>query len=578
MRTRRFFLAPFASTSLATLAVASASLVGCATHSPPPPPPTAPQTRADAPAASTTSAAIEQIPSPREDGRLPASARPRRYALTLAIDPAQERFQGEVTIDVDLTGSTSHVVLHGRDLNVHDVKATTASGAIAGTAVARLSHAGVLPEELVLTFSSPLPAGHAAIAITYDAPFDRELSGVYRVKDGERWYAFTQFESTAARRAFPCFDEPGYKVPFDLQITAPKGMIAVANTPELSRADASPAGTKFDFATTPPLPTYLLAFAVGDFDVREGAKSPVPIRLVTVKGKAHLGDGALDATAGLVKKLGEYFALPYPFAKLDVVAVPDFAAGAMENPGLVTFREELLLLDPTHAGVEAKRLEAVVIAHELAHMWFGDLVTMKWWNDVWLNEGFATWMETKATDAWHPDYAINLDAVAEGLSVMDTDALENARAVRQPVSSTSEIEEAFDGISYEKGASLLRMIERWIGPETMQRGVRDYIHAHAWKNAEADRSPRLARPRVGARREWHGRDVPRPARRPERRRLVELRERQAHARVGRSQRGIRSASPRPKPTDAAPWRIPVCVHPLAAGVGETGGDVLHRAL
>jgi alanyl aminopeptidase len=463
-----------------------AFVIACEAHAPPPPPPA--RETFTPPVASTTSAVVEQVPTPREDGRLPSLARPRRYALSLQVDPSQDRFQGRATIDVEIANPTTHVVLHGRALSVSSVTATAGSTTLTGAAISRVSHGGVTPEELLLSFPTPLPVGHVVLSLAYDAPFDRELSGLYRVHDGERWYAFTQFETTAARRAFPCFDEPGYKVPFDLQILAPKGMIAVANTPELSRGEASgPSGasTRFDFATSPPLPTYLLAFAVGDFDVREGARSPVPIRLLTVKGKTALGAGALDATAGLVKTLGNYFALPYPFAKLDIVAVPDFAAGAMENPGLIMFREGLVLLDPAHPSVRAKRNQAVTIAHELAHMWFGDLVTMKWWNDLWLNEGFATWMESKATDAWHPDYATHLDAVADGLRVMDTDALASARAVRQPVSSTSEIEESFDSISYQKGAAVLRMIERFVGPEAMTRGVREYLREHAWKSAEA---------------------------------------------------------------------------------------------
>ena len=234
------------------------------------------------------------------------------------------------------------------------------------------------------------------------------------------------------------------------------------------------------------MPTYLVAFAVGDFDVREGRRRrPCPSVSWRPRGRRSSATGALDAAAGLVKELGDYFALPYPFAKLDVVAVPDFAAGAMENPGLITFREELRPASTPPTDRRAKRDEAVDIAHELSHMWFGDLVTMKWWNDVWLNEGFATWMKSKATDAWHPDYAAHIEALRTGLGIMSLDGLTSARAIRQPVSSTSEIEEAFDGISYEKGAFVLGMIEQWIGPEAMKRGVREYIRAHAWRSADS---------------------------------------------------------------------------------------------
>jgi alanyl aminopeptidase len=462
------------------------SLAACTPGASAPPSVAAPALAAAPPVATTTSAAIHEAPPPRDDGRLPGLATPTHYAVTLDVDPAQPRFRGQVTIEIDVPRATSQLVLHGRDLHVKEVTATSGSTSLAGTATTRLAHGGVVADELVLSFPELLPAGRASLMLAYDAPFAPDLAGLYRVKEGGRWYAFTQFEATAARRAFPCFDEPGLKATFDLQITTPRGMIAVANTPEAARADGVGDRTRFDFAATPPLSTYLLAFAVGDFDVREGAKSPVPIRLITVKGKAQLGGLALDAAAGLVKELGDYFAIPYPFPKLDIVAVPDFAAGAMENPGLVTFREPLLLIDPSHASVGAKHVQVVVLAHELAHIWFGDLVTMQWWNDLWLNEGFASWMESKAADAWHPEVAERLEAVMDSQGVMDTDALANARAVRQPVSTTSEIEEAFDGISYAKGAAVLSMVEHWLGPDTFQRGVREYLKAHAWKNATSE--------------------------------------------------------------------------------------------
>ena len=371
--------------------------------------------------------------------------------------------------------------MHGRDLNVTYAAATLASGALVGAATStRAAHGSTKPDELVLAFSTPLPAGTHQLEIRYDAPFAANLGGLYRVKEGERWYAFTQFESVDARRAFPCFDEPAFKTAYDISINVPSGMIAVSNAPESSRAD-----NDFQFQTTRPLPSYLVAFAVGDFDVREGAQTPIPIRLITAKGKSAMGSLALDATRALVAKLGDYFGIRYPYEKLDIVAVPDFAAGAMENPGLITFREELLLLDEARAPTAAKRGQAATIAHELAHQWFGDLVTMQWWDDTWLNEGFATWAEEKIVDQWQPSFGGRLEAIDGIQWVMDVDALHSARAVRQPVTSVSEAEEAFDGITYDKGAAVLHMIEEWIGEDTFRKGVQDYLHANAWRNARA---------------------------------------------------------------------------------------------
>ena len=544
------------------LAVWFVSLAAC--HASAPAQPAAPGPPALAPTPPSVSAA-DEVPPPRGDGRLPALARPERYALALDVDPAMDRFRGKVSIDVSVLSATSHIVLHGRSLHVTEVTATTSAGTLPGTAVARTSHGGVTPEELVLSFPAALSPGHVRLGIAYDAPFDGELSGLYRVKEGEKWYAFTQFESTAARRAFPCFDEPGYKVPIELHVTAPNGTIAVANMPELSRA-ASGAGTRFDFAVTPPLPTYLLALAVGDFDVREGAKSPVPIRLVTVKGKSALGESALEAAAGLVKQLGDYFALPYPFPKLDLVAVPDFAAGAMENPGLVTFREEIILLDPAHPSPQSKRFEAVVIAHELAHIWFGDLVTMKWWDDVWLNEGFASWMEVKATDLWRPEYATRPGAAADDTRVMDTDGLSSSHPIRQRVTSTSEIEEMFDGISYAKASAVLRMIEQWIGPETMQKGVREYIRAHQWQNADATEL-------LAALDQTSGRDVSGMAATFIDRPGVPSVEVKATCGGGKLSLGLTQSAWRPlglaSRSEPEAWRIPVCV--------ETAGSANAKA-
>ena len=457
--------------------VVLAASCGPAATTPPPRPPVIP------------SEPPNTLPPPRDDGHLPALAKPLHYALAFDVDPRATTFTASTRIDVEIPAKTSHVVLNGHALTVIDARAMVGEVPHAARASWRAAFGARSdsPEELVLTFDPPLEPGRATLAITYSAPFDSELSGLYRVADGGSWYAFTQFEATDARRAFPCFDEPGFKVPFDVSVTVPKGMTAVANAPETRHDDAADK-TTFRFATTQPLPTYLVALAVGELELKELAgRTKPPIRLVTVKGKSGQGALALEATSALVDALGAWFGIPYPYDKLDIVAVPDFAAGAMENAGLVTFREELLLLDPARASVRARRSQALVVAHELAHQWFGNLVTAAWWNDLWLNEGFATWMEWRIVDQWKPSFGAKADAVVDQLGVMDLDALASARAVRQPVVSTSEAQEAFDGITYEKGAAVLSTIEKWIGEAAFQRGVRAYLTTNAFQSVHADR-------------------------------------------------------------------------------------------
>ncbi len=431
-------------------------------------------------------AAVQTPPPPRQDGRLPLTAIPQRYRIALTIDPGKPRFSGVTDVEVDVPQPTFYVVMHARDMVVSGALARIGALEIPATTTPRLATGGVVAEELVLAFDRPLPAGPVVLEIAYDAPFASDLAGLYRVQEQGLSYAYTQFESTDARRAFPCFDEPGFKTPYDVTIASPPGMTALTNSPEISAVSGADGVVLHTFAASPPLPSYLVAFAVGAFDVVEGRKDPFPIRVVTTKGQAHLAGLALDVAAALVDKLGDYFDMRYPYAKLDLVAVPDFAAGAMENPGLVTFRDVLLLLDPRHTTASTRRSQAEVIAHEFAHQWFGDLVTMKWWNDIWLNEGFATWAEAKIVDQWKPTFGATLGQIAGLEHVMDTDSLKSARAVREPVRSTSEAMEAFDGITYQKGAAVLRMIESWLGADVFQRGVQRYVHENAWKNASAD--------------------------------------------------------------------------------------------
>src|SRR5271170_2706035 len=281
------------------------------------------------PATLAPSAPAPQAPAPRPDGHLPVTAIPKRYHLALHIDPSKPGFSGHAVIDVDVPAATCCIVLNARDMNIAHVEATVnARGGqvVPATATSRAAFGSRRSEELVLTFAQKLPAGEAQVRIDYDAPFAVDLAGLYTGEEQGRRYAYTQFEATDARRAFPCFDEPGFKTPYEITVTSPKGLRVLANTPEESPSDEPDGSVLHTFRPSPPLPSYLVALAVGDFDVVEGQKRPFPIRVVTTKGRAPLASTALGVAAALIAKLSEYFDFPYPYAKLDLVAVPDFAA------------------------------------------------------------------------------------------------------------------------------------------------------------------------------------------------------------------------------------------------------------
>jgi aminopeptidase N len=445
-------------------------LFGCTRHAPAP------------------SASAVAVPPPRDDGRLPRTVHPTAYALDFTIDPAQPRFSGRTRIEVVVDEPASAVVLNARGLTIKSAALIRPDGRVPAAPALRLAAGSKSdPEELVLAFDRVIPPGPAQIEIDYEGPFSDGLRGVYRVQEDGRWYAFTQFEPNDARRAFPCFDEPGWKTPFTVAIAAPADMVALSNMHESRRRPqgGQAAQVHFEFDRSPPLPTYLVALAVGAFDMREGRAGQLPIRLVAVSGKAALGGPALAAARGELVELEKYFGRPFPYAKLDLLAVPSFGAGAMENAGLITFREERMLLDE-HASLGARLGMAGLIAHEAAHQWFGDLVTMAWWNDLWLNEAFASFVGDRIVDAWRPATGERLQALATKSEVMEDDALATARRIRQPVRSTSEALEAFDSVTYEKGSAVLTMVEAWLGPDVFRAGLRGYLQRHEWGNATAD--------------------------------------------------------------------------------------------
>ena len=448
-----------------TLACALWALSGCATA--PAPAPLAPP-QLGSPEAPPT------IPPPGQP--LGRAVVPTHYRVELAVDPRATRFDGNVEIAVTLAAPTRDFALNATALNL--ARARVRTGSLEQTLVPFGGGDGVV----VLRAPDTVPAGPAVIEIAFDGALGEAPVGLYRVADGDAWYAFTQFEALAARRAFPCFDEPALKAPFAIALRVPRGMTAISNGREVERRDDGD-HTVFTFAETPPLPTYLVALAVGDLAIREAPASAggVPIRIVTTRGKQGFTDFAAAHAAAIVDALVEWFGSPFPFEKLDLVAVPNFAAGAMENPGLITFREELLLID-AGAPTDRRLSSLAVTAHELAHMWFGDLVTMAWWDDIWLNEGFASWMGAKITDGLFPEFHVPVRGARWRAWAMDADARASARAIRQPIASQGDIENAFDAITYTKGSNLLGMLERWLGDAVVQQGVRAYIASHMYGN------------------------------------------------------------------------------------------------
>jgi puromycin-sensitive aminopeptidase len=411
--------------------------------------------------------------------RLPDVAVPDNYRLTLTPDFNRDNFVGEETIQIRLLKPASSIVLNSLDINFQE--ATIASGG-----VAQAARVTVDQQKQMATLSVPkqLSAGPASVRIRYSGVLNNELRGFYLGKAGGRKYAATQFESTDARRAFPSFDEPAYKATFDITAVVDEGDVAISNYPVASDQPGPVAGKhSISFKTTPKMSSYLVALVVGNFEYVEGSADGVPIRVWTTPGKKQMGNYALQVGEQCVKYFDNYFGIKYPFEKLDLIGLPDFAAGAMENTGAITFRDALLLVDDKNAPTYAYKEIGSVISHEIAHQWFGDLVTMQWWDDIWLNEGFATWMENKPLEAWKPEWHMELDDVLGSGNSLNIDSLQNTRPIHQAADTPDQIEELFDGIAYGKAASVLRMLESYLGPEAFRDGVRSYIAAHSYGNA-----------------------------------------------------------------------------------------------
>jgi alanyl aminopeptidase len=423
-------------------------------------------------------------------GPLPDSAVPLSYALDLRVDPRAARFDGSVRIHLRLARGADHLWLHARELDVRTVEVVDAAGAKHAATFKLRDPSGVAE----IGFGTPLAPQDLDLTIAYSAPFNRKLQGLYKVTVGSDAYVVTQMEAISARYAFPGFDEPRFKTPFDISLTVPKDAVAVANTRvQHETASADGAWKTLRYARTPPLPTYLVAFAVGPWDVVDAPpiaanavrKQALPLRGIGPRGTGAQLQWILAQTPAIVKFFEEYTNQPYPFDKLDLLGAPDFSAGAMENAGLIVFRDVLLRIDASSAAGTSRR-SFDVNAHEIAHEWFGDLVTVPWWNDIWLNEAFATWAQGKATTALKPEFVGDLDRLEGTFGAMANDSLLSARKVRQPVVAQGDIENAFDGITYRKGAAVLRMFEEWIGEDTYRKAMRDYLAQHAFGSGSSD--------------------------------------------------------------------------------------------
>jgi aminopeptidase N/puromycin-sensitive aminopeptidase len=418
--------------------------------------------------------------------RLPQTVTPEHYKLSLTPNLKTATFAGDERIDVILAQPASAITLNAAYITFKSVIATS-DGAPTVLGVVTLD-----PEKEQATFTFPimLPAGKVTLAIKYTGLLNDKLRGFYLFKTDKRSYAVTQFETSDARWAFPSFDEPAFKATFDIALTVDAGDMVISNSSVLSDTPAPPVGGvsrhTVVFATTPKISSYLVAFLVGDFECVSGASDGTSIRVCAMPGRAKMGRFALSTAQYVLSYYNQYFGIRYPLAKLDMIALPDFGPGGMENFGAITYRETLLLLDDKTATLEQKKDVALTVAHEVAHQWFGDLVTMQWWDNLWLNEGFATWMASKAMMKLHPDWRYSADNAVSLDGTMDLDAQATTHAIRARADTRAEIAELFDGIAYGKAGAMLAMVENYVGEETFRGGVHDYLAAHLYASATAE--------------------------------------------------------------------------------------------
>ncbi len=416
--------------------------------------------------------------------RLGKEVQPEHMSLDLTLSPEKTDFSGEVEADIRIDSAVDHFWLNASELTIKEAKLEENG---------RTLQAQILPggEDFVgFQFPSALQPGKAHLAVSFTGKVNlRSSDGIFESKHEQDEYLFTQFEAISARRAFPCFDEPDFKIPWRLTLHVPQQDVAVANT-QIEKETPEANGMKaVRFTETKPLPSYLVAFGVGPLefvDAGRAGKNHVPVRIVVPRGDKARAKYAASISAEILTRLENYFGIPYPYDKSDQLAIPLSFGGAMENPGLVTYDADIILSPPGEDTVHHQREYASIAAHELAHQWTGDMVTMKWWNDVWLNESFATWMSARLLAEWKPEWHTRAEDQTARLFAINADTRTSARRINQPVESKSDIANAFDGITYQKGGAVLAMFENAVGPDNFQRVMHDYLEAHMFGNATAE--------------------------------------------------------------------------------------------
>ena len=409
--------------------------------------------------------------------RLERGVTPTAETLRLDLDAAKSGYTGTARIDLTVAAATDSFQFHAQDMDLQRMTLRGTGGDVALTW--RAGPHGVVTARA----AKPLAPGPWTLEIDFANAFGTRGEGLYKLKAEGESYIVSQFESISAREAFPCWDEPEFKIPWQITVVVPSAHLAISSTPP--RRDSLAGDRRIvEFERTPPLPSYLVAILAGPWETVPIPGMSVPGRIVTPKGARGLADMAARETPRILAALEAYFGRPYPYRKLDLIGVPEFWAGAMENVGAVTFRDRVLLLDPREAGPQERKTLITYTAHELAHMWFGDLVTMRWWDDVWLNESFASWLGDKVSQQVAPEFDMPVDELEGTQRAMERDAQRSTRAMRARIDGFDNIDESFDELAYDKGQAVLGMLEQWLGPDTFQKGVRDYVDAHAWGNAE----------------------------------------------------------------------------------------------